>query len=111
MANAHADQAARKAHDHDHAHDAHDHGHDHAPPVHVRWLFSTNHKDIGTLYLLFAIFAGIFGGAMSGLIRLELAEPGVTILTQWTGGDATAAANFYNVLITYHGLIMIFFMV
>ncbi|MEO1136915.1 MAG: cbb3-type cytochrome c oxidase subunit I, partial [Pseudomonadota bacterium] len=85
--------------------------HDHKPSFFVRWFFSTNHKDIGTLYLVFAIIAGIVGGAMSGLMRWELAEPGVTILTRWTGGDLAAAANFYNVLTTYHGLIMIFFMV
>jgi len=84
---------------------------DHKPSFLVRWLFSTNHKDIGTLYLLFAIAAGVIGGAMSGLIRLELAEPGVTFLTHFTGGNVEAAYNFYNVLITYHGLIMIFFMV
>ena len=89
-------------------HGAHD---DHVPPFFVRWFFSTNHKDIGTLYLIFAILAGIIGGAMSGLMRMELAEPGVTFLTQFTGGDIDAASNFYNVLITYHGLIMIFFMV
>ncbi len=92
------------------AHGAGDHA-DHKPSFFVRWFFSTNHKDIGTLYLIFAIIAGIVGGAMSGLMRMELAEPGVTILTQFTGGDLTAASNFYNVLITYHGLMMIFFMV
>ncbi|MHA7871838.1 MAG: cytochrome c oxidase subunit I, partial [Hyphococcus sp.] len=93
------------------AHAAHDDHADHKPSFFVRWFFSTNHKDIGTLYLIFAILAGVIGGAMSGLMRMELAEPGVTVLTQWTGGDPVAAANFYNVLITYHGLIMIFFMV
>ena len=90
--------------------DAHD-DHDHTPSFFVRWFWSTNHKDIGTLYLIFAIIAGIVGGAMSGLMRAELASPGVTVLTAFTGGDIDAASNFYNVLITYHGLIMIFFMV
>jgi len=93
------------------AHASHGDHADHKPSFFVRWFFSTNHKDIGTLYLIFAILAGIIGGAMSGLMRWELAEPGVTILTQWSGGDLDAAANFYNVLTTYHGLIMIFFMV
>ncbi|MEZ5893890.1 MAG: cytochrome c oxidase subunit I [Parvularculaceae bacterium] len=106
MADSHA------AHDH-----SHDHAHDHTPPFFVRWFFSTNHKDIGTLYLIFAIIAGIVGGGMSGLIRMELAEPGVTFLTAFTDqslppeAQITAASNFYNVLITYHGLMMIFFMV
>ena len=90
---------------------ASDHAHDHTPPFFVRWFCSTNHKDIGTLYLIFAILAGVVGGALSGMMRIELAHPGVTFLTQFTGGDPVAAANFYNVLITYHGLIMIFFMV
>ncbi|MEM6538209.1 MAG: cytochrome c oxidase subunit I [Pseudomonadota bacterium] len=88
-----------------------DEHHDHVPPFFTRWFFSTNHKDIGTLYLIFAVLAGVIGGAMSGLMRQELAEPGVTFLTHFTGGNVDAAANFYNVLITYHGLIMIFFMV
>ncbi|MEM9706214.1 MAG: cytochrome c oxidase subunit I [Pseudomonadota bacterium] len=84
---------------------------EHTPPFMVRWFWSTNHKDIGTLYLIFAILAGIVGGSMSGLMRAELANPGVTFLTAFTGGDLDAAMQFYNVLITYHGLIMIFFMV
>ncbi len=93
----------------EHAHD----GHDHRPSLYdwKRWVYSTNHKDIGTMYLIFAIFAGIVGGAMSGLIRWELAAPGIGVLTQFTGGDIEAAKHFYNVLISYHGLIMIFFMV
>jgi len=105
MSDAHASHRAGLQEDH-----AADHA-DHKPPFLVRWLFSTNHKDIGTLYLLFAIAAGVVGGAMSGLIRMELADPGVTFLTAFTGGNLDAAYNFYNVLITYHGLIMIFFMV
>ena len=94
--------------------DAHDE-HDHKPSFWVRWFYSTNHKDIGILYLIFAILAGVVGGAMSGLMRIELAEPGITFLTNFTSGtpqeQLDSAKNFYNVLITYHGLIMIFFMV
>ncbi len=94
-----------------------DHQADHKPSFFVRWVFSTNHKDIGTLYLIFAILAGIIGGGMSGLMRMELAEPGIGPLLAFVNpnleGEAALAAakNFYNVLITYHGLIMIFFMV
>ena len=68
-----------------------------------RWLYSTNHKDIGTMYLVFAIIAGVIGGVMSMLMRSELAAPGDGIL----GGDY----KLYNVLTTAHGLIMIFFMI
>ncbi|NNU17004.1 cytochrome c oxidase subunit I [Parvularcula sp. ZS-1/3] len=89
--------------------------HDHKPGFFVRWFYSTNHKDIGILYLIFAILAGVVGGVMSGLMRIELAEPGITFLTNFTSGtpqeQIESAKNFYNVLITYHGLIMIFFMV
>jgi len=103
------------SHSTDHA--AHDDHHDHTPPFFIRWFYSTNHKDIGTLYLIFAVFAGIVGGAMSGLMRAELAQPGIGPLLAFVNpgieGAAAldAAKNFYNVLITYHGLIMIFFMV
>ena len=78
---------------------------------------STNHKDIGTLYLIFAIFAGIVGGAFSGMMRLELAQPGIQYLdtfATWFGAvdpDFTSALHTWNVLITAHGLIMVFFMV
>jgi cytochrome c oxidase subunit 1 len=95
---------------------AHAEGHhdDHRPSLYdwKRWVYSTNHKDIGTMYLIFAIFAGLIGGAMSGLIRWELAEPGIGVLTQmpWIH-DVDAAKHHYDSLVTYHGLIMIFFMV
>ncbi|RYY47924.1 MAG: cytochrome c oxidase subunit I [Sphingomonadales bacterium] len=105
------------AHGHDHAH-AHDDHHDavHKPAFFARWFMSTNHKDIGTLYLIFAIVAGIIGGGISGLMRAELMHPGIQYLPQWLTmlhGSATfdEALHFWNVLITAHGLIMVFFMV
>lgn len=108
---------ARDAHAftaHDDHHDAHA---DHKPGFFARWFLSTNHKDIGTLYLIFAILAGIIGGGISGLMRLELAEPGIQYLGTWAsfvhGGEQSfdELLHFWNVLITAHGLIMVFFMV
>ena len=94
----------------DHAHATHDA--DHKPAFFARWFMSTNHKDIGTLYLIFAITAGIIGGAISGMMRMELAAPGIQYLTSWVGtGSFDEALHLWNVLITAHGLIMVFFMV
>lgn len=76
---------------------------DHAPGFFQRWFCSTNHKDIGTLYIIFAIVAGLIGGAMSVVMRAELMEPG----SQFLNGDN----QMWNVLITAHGLIMVFFVV
>nr|YP_010689738.1 cytochrome c oxidase subunit 1 [Erysiphe quercicola]WBR75364.1 cytochrome c oxidase subunit 1 [Erysiphe quercicola] len=67
-----------------------------------RWLFSSNAKDIGTLYLIFALFAGLLGTAFSVLIRLELSGPGVQFI---------ADNQLYNSIITAHAILMIFFMV
>src|SRR5438270_4900079 len=94
-----------------HGHDVHGHGH--APGFFTRWFLSTNHKDIGTLYLLFAIIAGIIGGTLSGLMRTELMHPGIQYLQTWAGRGATMdeANHLWNVLVTAHGLIMVFFMV
>src|SRR6188472_758427 len=65
-----------------------------------RYLYSTNHKDIGTMYFVFAICAGLIGGIISVVIRMELHEPGLQIFTN---------THTYNVFVTGHGLMMIFF--
>ncbi|RXH21337.1 MULTISPECIES: cytochrome c oxidase subunit I [Bradyrhizobium] len=83
--------------DHAHGHDEHAH-----PTGWRRYVYSTNHKDIGTMYLVFAVIAGIIGAAMSIAIRAELMYPGVQIFHE---------THTYNVFVTSHGLIMIFFMV
>jgi heme/copper-type cytochrome/quinol oxidase subunit 1 len=66
-------------------------------------LFSTNHNDIGTLYLIFSIVAGIVGTLFSIFIRLELSFPGGHVFEN--------NYQFYNVIVTAHGLIMVFFLV
>ncbi|HYF06272.1 MAG TPA: cbb3-type cytochrome c oxidase subunit I, partial [Acetobacteraceae bacterium] len=74
----------------------------HAPGFVARWLFSTNHKDIGTLYLLYAGFSAIIAVAMSVMMRIELMQPGMQIF---------ADGQAWNAFVTVHGLTMIFFVV
>src|SRR5271170_5956923 len=99
-------------HDADHADDGHGH-----PTGWRRFMFSTNHKDIGTLYLVFAVIAGLIGSGLSGAMRLQLAFPGghyvFTTISAVLAGDSSydAAKNMFNVFITAHGVIMIFFLV
>ncbi|WP_349437618.1 cytochrome c oxidase subunit I [Pararhizobium sp. A13] len=122
-----AGTTAQHDHLHDHAPNAHqghghDHDHDHAhKPLSFfqRWFLSTNHKDIGTLYLIFAIIAGIVGGTLSVFMRAELQEPGIQIfhglasMVYGFEGDAAidGGKHMFNVFTTAHALIMIFFMV
>ncbi len=93
-----------------------DHGH---PTGWKRYVYSTNHKDIGTMYLWFAIFAGLIGGLLSVAMRIELAEPGIQLfhglaaMAYGSEGEAALdqAKHMFNVFVTGHGLLMIFFMV
>ena len=81
-----------------HAHDNHDHAH-HGPSRGLtRWIFTTNHKDIGTLYLLFSLLMFFVGGTMALIIRAELFQPGLQIVNP----------DFFNQMTTMHALVMIF---
>ena len=77
---------------------SHEHDHHGAPKGIKRWLYSTNHKDIGTMYLWFAFIMLLIGGALAMGIRAELYEPGLQFFDP----------NFFNQLTTMHGLIMVF---
>ena len=94
--NAHVSTAG---HDH-HGHD--DHAHDHKPGFFTRWFMSTNHKDIGTLYIIFSITAALIGGWFSMMMRHELGDPGLQLAEN---------GHQWNVWVTAHGLIMVFFVV
>jgi cytochrome c oxidase subunit 1 len=84
-------------HGHDHAHD-HAGEHAHYPHGIMRWIGSTNHKDIGTMYLWFSFIMFMVGGVMALIIRTELFQPGLQIVNP----------DFFNSMTTYHGLIMVF---
>src|SRR5471032_1322432 len=91
------------------AHDHGDHSHDHHTPTGWRrFVYSTNHKDIGTMYLVFAIIAAFIGGTFSVIMRLELMHPGVQY---FNGADGTPDGHLWNTVVTAHGLIMVFFVV
>jgi cytochrome c oxidase subunit 1 len=75
---------------------------DHCPGFWVRWFYSTNHKDIGTLYLIFASLAGIVGTTLSIAIRMELQAPGLQLFLD---------PGIFNVIVSAHGLVMIFFVI
>src|SRR5271156_2102351 len=80
-----------------------DHGdHAHHPTGWRRYVYSTNHKDIGTMYLIFAVIAGCIGGFFSMMMRAELMYPGLQVFKE---------PHQYNVFVTGHGLIMVFFMI
>src|SRR5262245_8182858 len=80
------------------AHDHHDDHHDHKPTGITRWLFTTNHKDIGSMYLWFAFAMFLTGGFMALLIRAELFQPGLQFFEP----------SFFNQMTTVHGLVMVF---
>jgi len=78
------------------------HAHADHPTGWRRYVYSTNHKDIGTMYLIFAIIAGLVGGTLSMFMRAELMYPGLQIFSE---------PHTFNVFVTGHGLIMVFFMI
>ncbi|MEZ5446660.1 MAG: cytochrome c oxidase subunit I [Gammaproteobacteria bacterium] len=80
------------------SHAAHDEHHDHAPSGLMRWVTTTNHKDIGTLYLSFSLLMFFVGGAMAMVIRAELFQPGLQFVDP----------QFFNSMTTIHALVMIF---
>lgn len=73
-----------------------------------KWLFSTNHKNIGVLYLWFTCLAGVVAVAFSMIMRAELLEPGVQVLRTASGAPD---GQLYNVLVSAHGTLMMFFVI
>ena len=90
-----SDVTHHAAHDDDHDHDHHEHG---PAPGLMRWVTTTNHKDIGTLYLWFSLVMFFIGGAMALVIRAELFQPGIQIVDPM----------FFNSMTTMHAIVMIF---
>lgn len=84
------------------------HADHHMPSFFSRWFCSTNHKDIGTLYIIFSVIAGIIGGLFSVIMRMELQDPGIQIMAN---ADGSPNGQLWNVFISAHGLIMVFFVV
>src|SRR5512140_2085226 len=90
---------AAQAHGHEHHGEHGEHGdHAHTPRGIMRWVTTTNHKDIGTMYLVFSFTMFLVGGFMAFVIRAELFKPGLQIVTP----------EFFNQMTTLHGLIMVF---
>ncbi|MGK7653526.1 MULTISPECIES: cytochrome c oxidase subunit I [unclassified Roseovarius] len=96
----------------------HGHGHEDNRGFFTRWFMSTNHKDIGILYLVTSAFVGLISVAFTVYMRLELMEPGVQYMcmegarfTAAAAGECTPNGHLWNVMITYHGVLMMFFVV
>jgi cytochrome c oxidase subunit 1 len=96
----------------------HGHGHEDNRGFFTRWFMSTNHKDIGILYLVTSALAGLIAVLFTVYMRLELMEPGVQYMclegarfTAAAAGECTPNGHLWNVLITYHGILMMFFVV
>ncbi|MGD1926012.1 MAG: cytochrome c oxidase subunit 1 [Paracoccaceae bacterium] len=87
---------------------AHAHDHDHKVGFFTRWFCSTNHKDIGVLYLITASVMGLIAVLFSGYMRLELMEAGVQYMTN---DDGSPNGHLWNIMITGHGILMMFFVI
>jgi cytochrome c oxidase subunit 1 len=97
-ASEHRERELMATHTHDAAHAAAHDDHDHKPHGWRRWVFATNHKDIGTMYLVFACVMFFVGGLMALVIRAELFQPGLQFVDP----------GFFNSMTTMHALVMIF---